>query len=205
MFRMIFPSFSLLSSSSSLPRWTTNVLTISCVCTHRLCLFHRGFNCPILLFGALYVVLIGLRGLSNWFLNHILWKFTFAIIFFCARNSLDLAGKKTSTMELNTYDLTARSLSLCLCFDSPNFILDFSSSQFFFYCFCLSWKLNFVIFVSRVAFRRWTRAAVMENVHKWHYGFINIQSRRSLDVAARTKKCSTFLFINRCATESMTN
>ena len=141
------------SSSSSLQ---TNVLTISCVCTHQLRL-HRSYN-----FGALCVVLIGLGVFQTGF------RITFYgnswLFFFFLRSQL-------SRSKLPQWSSTPTTDSLrCFYFTKLNSLLDFIVSV---------WTENWIFFFLCCASTVDAHAAVMENVHKWHYGFINIQSFRS--------------------------
>lgn len=81
-----------------------------------------------------------------------------------------------STMELNTYDSFSFSRFAFLQVEFWNLFFSFIVSV-------CGLEIEFCVFLSISAFVaiRWTRRASGDeaNVHKWHYGFINIQPRRS--------------------------
>lgn len=170
----------------------TNVLTISCVYPSNSLFYEPSMALGFFSFRRCCVNWS--RGRLNWFLNHILWKFTFKFLF---------AFPSHSRLHLSSFFPSLSPESFAQWNQTPTIYLALSSFWMFliiFYCFCLS-SGNWILSFSVVAIH-WT---VMENVHKWSYGFINIQSRRFFFTArSETKKCSTFYsWID--ATRPMTN
>lgn len=174
-----------LPSSSSL-LLQANVLTISCVCTHRIfCLLHPGLDSS---FRRAVCRVNWSRGLLNWFSNRILWKFTiFFSLLFLRSQLIRFNGKKRNFYNGIKH---LRLFFSLVVFSRTSFL----RSSFFIVS---VWAWNWISLFLR------TRARLSMYIN----GIMDLLtvSRVVLVVATKNKKKIQHLFINRCATRSMTN
>lgn len=133
------------------------------------------------------------RGLSNWFSNHILWKFMSSYFFLC----LFALAIYSSQRKINFHQWSSTPTTYSFSLFSFHELYSRFSLHFIVSVWAGNW--NFVISISRVAFWRWTRA------QRWWSMYINgimdllTFSRFALECReANSVKSPAFLFINRC-------